>query len=328
MPKPVHVLMPAVTTLLLAGVVSTLPATFSSMPAPASMASPTAAAAGVAVAPAPSYFGKYWHSPIPASPRLDPGSGKMVRYLSAQGAGIVANLYAYGIPIYTASSSTPRYRVTCTKDWGVCGLERQPVPVPKGAHPNSGSDGVMTVVDPGAGHSYEFWQARRVPGGWRSSWGAAVSLQGPGTGGATGSGLSRIAGVVRTADIARRQIPHALVFSTSNACARTFRVPAVKTDGHSQRSDCIPEGSRVQLSPSVRVDTLPGITSGERAVAKALQRYGAYVIDVGAARAAFSFEAPVHGNDPYPSAGFPWDYWHMPHIPWAQLRVLRSWDGS
>jgi len=85
----------------------------------------------------------------------------------------------------------------------------------------------------------------------------------------------------------------------------------------------------VLLDPSLDVDAIPGITPGERAVAKALQTYGAYNRDNAGAPMAFAFEKPVNNeSDPYPSAGFPWDYYDMPHIPWTSLRVLRSWNAS
>lgn len=273
-------------------------------------------------------FGSYWRSPIPTSPRLDPGSSEMVRYLAGKRGRVIANLYDYGIPIFRATPTTPGVPVRCTKPWGPCDLERRPIPVPAHARPNVGYDGVLVVVDQARDRSYEFWQARKTADGWDTSWGETVDLSGPGTGGATGSGVSRLAGVVRAQEIADRSIQHPLVFSTSNACRRGYRTPATKTDGGSTRTDCIPEGARIQLSPSINVDAIPGMTAGERVVARALQRYGAYAIDVGAARMAFSFEKPTSGIDPYPAAGFPWDYWDMPHIPWSKLHVLARWDGS
>jgi hypothetical protein len=36
---------------------------------------------------------------------------------------------------------------------------------------------------------------------------------------------------------------------------------------------------------------------------------------------AFAFESPIGEADPYPAAGFAWDYYDMPHIPWNKLRV-------
>jgi len=278
------------------------------------------------VAPA-AHFTRYWDSTIPSSPRLDAKSAVRVRSLTRNRGGVVANLYAYGIPIFAASARTPVRHVRCTKPWGVCELERVPVPVPANARPNTGSDAVMVIVQPTSGRSFEFWQAKNTLG-WAASWGYVVSLAGTGVGGATGSGISRLAGVVRTSEIAQGVIRHALVLSTNNACAKGFRAPAIKTDGRSSSGDCLPEGARLQLSPTVNVSAIPGITRGERSVALALQKYGAYVVDVGGASAAFSFEKPTTGQNPYPAAGFPWDYWHMPHIPWSRMRVLNNWSGS
>lgn len=289
---------------------------------------PSAAQERVVKAAPAAHFTKYWSSKIPPSPRLDAKSVSSIRYLTWSPRGVVADLYTYGIPIFAATAQTPTQKVKCTKPWGVCELERLPVPLPADAQPNSGSDAVLVIVQPATGRSFEFWQANKNQSGWTASWGYVVSLAGTGVGGATGSGVSRLAGVIRTGEIAAGVIRHALVLSTSNACNRSFRAPAIKTDGRSTRSDCLPEGARLQLSPSVNVSAIPGITRGERAVAVALQTYGAYVIDTGAAPAAFSFEKPTVGNDPYPAAGFPWDYWHMPHIPWTRMRVLTSWSGS
>jgi hypothetical protein len=119
-------------------------------------------------------------------------------------------------------------------------------------------------------------------------------------------------------------IPHALSIATDNSCSGGFRAPAVKSDGSSGRGDCVPEGARLQLDPSINVDALPGITPGERAVAKALQTYGAINRDNAGTPLCVQFEAPFGEADPYPAAGFTGDYYQMPHIPWAKLRVLRG----
>lgn len=77
-----------------------------------------------------------------------------------------------------------------------------------------------------------------------------------------------------------------------------------------------------------------GITPAEKAVAEALQTYGAYVIDKGGAPSPSGFElAPdaTSSKSPgsaYVQAGLAWDYFAMPHIPWRHLRVLRRWDGG
>lgn len=267
------------------------------------------------------------NTPIPPDPVLDPASRVMTAYLGAEGKGY-ANLYAYGVPVFDADASTPRYSVDCTKPWGRCDLEQQPVPIPDSAQPSAGSDRAMVVIDWSTRKAYEFWQAQRSPSGWSASWGGVSSIDGDGRGSpATGAGISRLAGVVRTFEIRQGRIDHALVFSTDNACHDAYRDPATKTDGVSPRSDCIPEGARVQLDPTINVDAIPGMTPGERMVAKALQIYGGYAIDNGGTPIALIFETPYAEQDPYPAAGFAHDYYSMPRIPWHRLRVLRNWDG-
>ncbi|MDP8927706.1 MAG: hypothetical protein M3O70_03775 [Actinomycetota bacterium] len=268
-----------------------------------------------------------WNAPIPANPVLDPVGPAVAAYLGGERKG-QANLYAYGVPVYDADASTRRYSVDCTEAWGRCDLERQLVPIPDSAQPSSGSDGAMVVIDWSTRRAYDFWQASRSPSGWIASWGGVSSIDGDGRGSpATGAGVSRLAGVVRAFETRQGRIDHALVFSTDNACRELLRDPATKTDGASSRPDCIPEGARIQLDPTINVDAIPGITPGEKMVAKALQVYGAYAIDNGGARLAVIFETPHGEQDPYPAAGLIGDYNPMPHVPWHRLRVLRRWDG-
>jgi hypothetical protein len=128
------------------------------------------------------------------------------------------------------------------------------------------------------------------------------------------------------AEIADRNIPHALALQSENACP-TFRPPALKSDGWSDRSDCIPEGARLQLDPTIDLDAL-GLSEGEKAVATALQRYGGFLMDVAKAPLSVSFELDTHAEpgtlgQTYTDAGFRWDYDAMERIPWEKLRVLK-----
>ncbi|WP_238391582.1 MULTISPECIES: hypothetical protein [unclassified Mycolicibacterium] len=149
----------------------------------------------------------------------------------------------------------------------------------------------------------------------------AGAVQGP------GSGASRLAGVVRVGEIAQGSIPHALAMQSSNVCAAMFRPPALKTDGQSTRPDCLPEGTRIRLDPGLDLGRLE-LTPAERMVAEALQRYGAYIMDVSGSPLSISFErdnaaAPGTVGSTYSAAGLQWDYDGMPNIPWKKLRVLR-----
>ncbi|WP_395729530.1 hypothetical protein [Nakamurella sp.] len=270
--------------------------------------------------------------PVVGAPMIDPNSPAMVARAARAGLGY-ANLVEFGIPVYEATPSTPRQSVRCTiTDWGPCPFGGGPRPIPVDAKPSAGSDGAMVVVDRTTGTIDEYWQAAPASTGWTTSWGAINSMSGSGWGGgSTGAGASRLAGVVRVAEIQAGVIPHALVVQTDTVCATTFRPPALKTDGDSTRSDCIPEGARLQLDPAIDVAAIPGITPGERAVARALQVYGAYLIDRAGTSLAVSFEVAPDASatgpgSVYTSAGFGWDYDGMPHIPWNRLRVLQAWD--
>lgn len=270
-----------------------------------------------------------FNTPVTARPALDPRSAAMVARVSRDRQAY-ATLYEFGIPIYTADATTPLVDVTCTMEaeWGPCPLSQQPMRIPTRAVPQPGSDGAMVVIDNTNDTVGEYWQAARTASGWQASYGAVNSLRGSGWGGSsTGAGASRLGGVVRVSEISAGSIDHALVVASDTVCAGVFRAPALKTDGTSSSPDCLPEGARLQLDPTLDLATLTGLTDGERMVARALQTYGAYVIDVGGAPLSVSFQrAPdataTNPGSVYTSAGFAWDYYGMPHIPWDRLRVL------
>lgn len=241
--------------------------------------------------------------------------------------GVFANLVEFGIPIYPVDSNTPSHTVNCREvSYGLCPFAGWPVPIPDAAEPNSGSDHVLVTVDEASGNVFEFWQAEKKDDRWTTAFAAVNSVAGSGWGGAaTGSGASRLAGVIRVAEIEKGEIPHALALQSSNACP-TFRSPALKSDGTSERDDCIPEGALLQLDPSLDLGRL-GLSKGERAVATALQRYGGYLMDVAAAPMSMSFELDRDAEagqigKVYREAGFRWDYDAMERIPWQKLRVL------
>jgi hypothetical protein len=80
------------------------------------------------------------------------------------------------------------------------------------------------------------------------------------------------------------------------------------------------------------VSKIPGMSKAERTVARALQRYGAYVVDRGGAPLSVSFERAPDATATYPGSvytalGSGWDYYGMSRIPWSRLRVLKTWQG-
>lgn len=271
--------------------------------------------------------GSAFRAPLPDGAAVDPDSAAMITGVIRTGA-VAANLIAFGIPIYHADSSTASQSVACTiTTWGPCAFDGHRVPIPEGARPNRGSDGAMVVVDETARQIFEFWQARYTGGEWTTSTGAVGNLDGSGWGGgATASGASRLGGVVRIAEVRDGVIPHALALQASNVCANVVRPPATTTDGHSTRADCLPEGARLRLDPTVDLDALD-LRPGERAVAQAMQTYGGYIVDQGGAALSMSFELDPTAStgsvgSVYAQAGFRWDYDDMTGVPWERLQVL------
>ncbi|CAM3982892.1 hypothetical protein [Smaragdicoccus niigatensis] len=268
-----------------------------------------------------------WNTAVPASPQIDPNSAAMIAYATRNNM-VTSILYEYSQPIYVVDASTPRYTVTCTiKNWGTCPFQGKSVPIPVGAKPSTGSDGALITIDETAQKTYEFWQAKFSKGKWTASWGAVNDLGGSGwQGAATGAGASRLGGAVRVADIANGTIPHALQLVIDNACKTVFRAPATKTDGVSTRTDCIPEGARIQLDPTIDLSQY-SMPAGVRVVARALQQYGGYVVDKGGAPLGVVFERAPDATSNftgsvYNNAGFMWDYFGMTGFPLNKLRVL------
>jgi hypothetical protein len=278
--------------------------------------------------------------PIRSSPVLDTNSATIVTALAS--GSHIADLYDFGVAMRGPggiTTATPRYDIPFTNvpAWGSDPLP-DTCPIPSGVGIAPGSDGHYTVADPVRNRVYGLWQTTNVSTSPGASWGGWADLNGDGrdnaSGGSTGSGLSRFAGVVTAAEITAGRIDHALFFSTNIARPSVIRYPARSTDGSNisgvATNATIPEGGRVQLDPTINLSAISGITSAELTVGKALQTYGAYCGDNGGSRMAFLFEY-IGGTNPgstYISAGMEWDYWDMTHIPWSSLRVLNQWDGG
>lgn len=297
----------------------------------------------------PSYFqaADWLWKPIPANPVLATNSATWVKYLSAANTKHVADLYEYGVTLISGSaitSSTPRYDVTLTEPWGSDPFGSYSIPIPTGVKLPSGADSQLAILDPTTGKAFGIWQAKydSASNSWSGAWGGMTDLSGNGvdqTGSATGTNIARYAGVVTAAEFsaavtANTGINHAL-FISSNLASSLFTGPATKSDGTNMAgvTTPIPEGTRIQLDPSIDVDAIPGISAAEKVIAKTLQTYGAYVGDQGGATMAVIFEVTPDATSTNPgavwtNAGLSWDYYDMTDIPWSQLRVLANWDGS
>lgn len=287
-----------------------------------------------------------FNSPVSLDHPVDAKSREIVGLLADPSAVHVAIFDEFGASVYRADPSTPRHKVKITNEpgWGINSLSQSAVPIPDNAVPSPGSDGKLIVIDEEQRKVFDLWQARKVNGRWTASWGGVYSLDGTGSSPnpvyvapphqraqpairATGSGISTLAGLVRRQEVLSGSINHALVFATDVACGPAqdgpFRFPATTTDGVVTDGPCIPQGTRIQLDPALNLDSIKGMSPIQKALARALQQYGAFCTDNGGARMSIAFERPKTGDAAaYRRAGLEYDSMLLASIPWGRLRVL------
>jgi hypothetical protein len=164
------------------------------------------------------------------------------------------------------------------------------LPIPPGAQAAAGSDAQMILLNPATGDEYGLSElVRRTDGTWEAwnayhystRWSAVPPYDSENRPFfARGAGVPYLAGLVRPCEIARGRIDHALAFAY-NFPTGQFVYPATKSDGDSAGPPDMPEGSRLQLDPSISQAEIQswGCTGACLTIAKALQTYGMYIID-------------------------------------------------
>jgi hypothetical protein len=281
-----------------------------------------------------------WNAPLRRDVRIAAGSSAIVAALARE----ARRERARGDDPWVNDTTTlavvrrrqPRVRVRLVDHTPDAELSRawRAVPLPANAEPSAGSDHQLTVWQPSTDRLWEFWRlARTADGGWRAQWGGAMSRVHANPGyfsrgawpgakpwwGATATSLPLLGGLIRTAELRRGEIDHALAFATPSTHARLYRFPAQRTDGVVASATGLPEGTRLRLDPALDVTHL-GLPGPARAIARAAQRYGLVVRDT-SPNIAFYAEAPV-GADPlaaWPSHG---PRQLLARFPWERLQVI------
>ena len=278
----------------------------------------------------------FWNIPIGSSPRLDPKSQDMVLTSLAayRRLGVINNDDAWGIPLAYASPHSTLYTIGCEK-YG-CGTDVR-FRIPRYARPNTGSDGHLAVYDPSTRRELDFWQGaydartRTWSAGSRTvtdaDWGAVCPSDQRCGGGGTAAGFLEFAGVIRPEEILQGHIDHALVLSTPYVRRDFIACPATNywaSQGAGYKDDpkAIPLGAHVQLDPSFDVAARPW-PRWKKVVARALQKYGAYIADVSGTLELRGEANLTRGYDAWARVGMI----TSPHpslrdLPWKRFRVL------
>jgi hypothetical protein len=249
-----------------------------------------------------------WNTPIAARPTIDPSNAAYMASLASAGSYVGSDPTEYTIPLYTIDSSTPEHAVTLSGGYSnVTGPSTMThasgltvyAPVPANAQPAAGSDAQVVVWNPATGDEWGFWM-------FTNSGGQMTAVNGyhyntlwsgvpPSGFGSRGAGVPYLTGLVRPCEIAQGHIDHAIAFAYQYP-APGHVYPATKSDG--DVASGMPEGTHLQLDPSIPDSTIEDTwhcTGPCFITAKALQKYGMYLIDhAGHPKVYFEYDATAN----------------------------------
>lgn len=257
----------------------------------------------------------WWNIPLDADVEVDQESNRMIALIrdSEPGGPFGINLHQWTVPVYEVNENTPRVTVhrrihdeeklrSVGSKWLGAGDRfghgpgfGKNVPMPVEAAPDPEEDGHMAVVDRKRGLAWDMWGIRqRDDGEWESNTGMVYPVNGSGVfdaselniqpndsvhfyGPSRAAGVPAVAGLIMRDEVESGHIKHKLAAALSCTAFRKYCFPAIWTDGFMDGG--IPEGAVIQLDPSLDVKKM-GLSHGGVVVARALQEYGACVVDV------------------------------------------------
>lgn len=255
-----------------------------------------------------------WNTPIPANAKIDPKSDVLVADVGA-GGDLYLNMAEWSVMVkYFDSTKAPQQRVRALYE-GRHGAGFEPgdtVPLPADTLPEGSTpaqSNYLTLVDPALNLAWDTRQlGRNDKGEWFAGFGSEVDLSGTGvsvpwmkaerrdlSSGARPSGVPLMAGLIRVDEVKAGRIDHALAFAYPLAQTGKFVPPAstalVAADKASERHIGLPMGARIQLDPAYDIDNTL-LSPGAKVVAKALQEYGAILVDEAGATVLFAEGGP------------------------------------
>ncbi|MEN8193324.1 MAG: hypothetical protein ABFS12_10950 [Bacteroidota bacterium] len=282
----------------------------------------------------------FWNQVIGQNPEIDERSQEWIELLKTEPStpNIGINVFRWTIPVYEVNENTPRYTIhkhrltedekrqwDTKRDYFGHGPDfSDNVPIPKEALPDPEEDAHFAVVDRKNQIAWDMWGFRvQSDGSFESNTGMKYALNGEGVfntdefnilngesvhfhGPSRAAGVPAIAGLIMYDEIMNGKINHKLAIATRFATFQEFVFPASWTDGFTVGG--IPEGAVIQLNPDLDLAQFD-LTPGEVVVAKALQTYGAVVVDV------------AQGTPLYAEG-----LWAYPDKSWKG--ILREWDAG
>jgi hypothetical protein len=254
-----------------------------------------------------------WNTPIGRRPAYHPQSDYHVAALDGE---LTSDPTQYTYPVYEVTGRTRRQPVRFTgvfsevrrdRNLKILGEPTVRIPIPAAAEPAEGSDSQLIIIDRNTGDEWGMWRLEKEGDGWKATNGSHYNVRWDGVPPrdrdgdgftARGAGIPYLAGLVRRCEIDRGRIRHALAFAYDYP--RPEHVyPASKSDGESGDPRDLPEGARLQLDPALTPTDIRelGCEGPCLTIARALQRYGMYVVDQGGRpKVMMEYEATARWN--------------------------------
>jgi hypothetical protein len=319
-----------------------------------------------ATAPVISSPNSIWNVPISSNAPMQPNSSALVAAIAASAGteGGYPNTTQWSVPIYVVPKSQPLVKVFADpRNGGTPALQaalNQGVPIPPNAQPSLPypGDNMLTISQPSKNSLWDFWEtatpAQNAPGvglypagynEWSLGWGGVMtnaslspgyfdqsSFPGDSTTswGNSASSIVLAGGVPLISEMEAGQINHAIGFSLPWAvnCESENVWPAQRNDGANTAANCVPEGTKIWLDPSVNLVSLH-LSHVAYMIAAAAQKYGMVLDNSGGSLPVVQLEDPTqYGTNPYTAKGGLFGGLQSSQIfanfPWADMHVLAS----
>lgn len=224
-----------------------------------------------------------WNTPLGSGARFDNSADPCSASLTTETVTPTVNAVFWSITVAQTTDSDPLTTLS------VRGIPQTEIHSPTDARPSDpqveqGGDAALLVIDPARSYVDELWRTRRVVGGWDALRHVRNDLRGSGVGdgGIRAYGGSALGGLIRRSELQAGHIPHPLALAlTRSQLLQGFVWPASSEDTSDPANPyrgAVPMGMLVAIPPLVNLAALD-LTPQGLAIARALQDYGAYVVD-------------------------------------------------
>lgn len=244
-------------------------------PQPAPVVAPAATTGKRSASLHPFSSGSVWNSAIGS------GADFQGRYESRTSSFLsgkpVINRSSWSIAVKRSKSTDPMATLK-----GIRNGESWKIRIPASTKTTGGSDGHVTIISPDGVTAYDAYKLKKHS---NTSYSAALvvitDLRSDGlTSGVRAAGVPAVAGLIRAHELEAAKIPHALAVAIPGGMLKRGQVwPANRQDTNtSSYKGSVPMGSLLAIPGSVDLSSM-GLSREGMALAKALQNYGAYVVD-------------------------------------------------